>query len=334
MQLTNLKLLQILNHFCGTGEHMSNSNYGAGDQIVPTGLCVAEEQTQTVTNFYSLKRILSQGTTEFQSYIIAEVPTFGKAMFINNKMQSALMDEHVYHEHLTLPALIACKNPQSVLIMGGGEGATLRDVLKHKSVKEVVMVDIDKELVEMAKRDMPEWHQGSFNDPRVTLVHTDARGWLEKQSNNKFDVIISDLSEPTEEGPAVMLFTKEFFNTVSSKLTSDGVFVMQAGSANITHPECFASCNKTLEQVFPIVRPFWTTVTSFISPWGFIMASKTQDPLKLTEEDVASRIEAAGIKSKAYMPRNHSAMFCLPDYLIEAIAAGGIISDAKPFYWK
>lgn len=309
------------------------SNQGAGDQIVPTGLCVAEEQTETVTNFYSLKRILSQGTTEFQSYIIAEVPTFGKAMFINNKMQSALMDEYVYHEHLTHPALVTCKNPERVLIMGGGEGATLRDVLKHKSVKSVTMVDIDKELVDMAKRDMPEWHQGAFNDPRVTLVHTDARAWLTAQKD-KFDVIISDLSEPTEEGPAVMLFTKEFFGIVSEKLTDNGVFIMQAGSANITHPECYASCNKTLESVFPIVRPFWTTVTSFISPWGFIVASKKEDPTKLPQEEIAERLSSRGVQTRAYTQRTHHGMFCLPDYLLEAISNGRIISDAKPFYWK
>lgn len=307
---------------------------GAGDQIVPSGICVAEEQTETVTNFYSLKRILSQGTTEFQSYIIAEVPTFGKAMFINNKMQSALMDEYVYHEHLTHPALVSCPNPERVLIMGGGEGATLRDVLKHSSVKEVTMVDIDKELVDMAKRDMPEWHQGAFNDPRVTLVHTDARAWLADQKDKKFDVIISDLSEPTEEGPAVMLFTKEFFGIVSDRLSADGVFIMQAGSANITHPECYASCNKTLEQVFPIVRPFWTVVTSFISPWGYIVASKNQDPLKLTNDQVNERLASRKVSTRAYNGRTHHALFVLPDYLLEAIAEGRVISDDKPFYWK
>ena len=186
----------------------------------------------------------------------------------------------------------------------------------------------------MAKRDMPEWHQGAFNDPRVTLVHTDARAWLASQKDTKFDVIISDLSEPTEEGPAVMLFTKEFYGIVSDRLANDGVFIMQAGSANITHPECYASCTKTLSEVFPIVRPFWTVVTSFISPWGFIVASKNQDPLKLSQSEVAERLASRKVETRAYTGRTHHAMFTLPDYLLEAISKGRVISDDRPFYWK
>ena len=119
--------------------------------------------------------------------------------------------------------------PRTVLVLGGGEGATVREVLKWKTVERVVMVDIDGEVVEACKRYLPEMHQGAFDDPRTELVIGDALAYLDR-ADQTWDIIISDLSDPIEEGPSFRLFTKEYFAQCRRALKPDGYFVVQAGS--------------------------------------------------------------------------------------------------------
>lgn len=298
---------------------------------------IAETHTEAVTWFFSVEKMLHSGKTKFQEYQICDVPRFGKSLFLDHNIQTSLFDEHVYHEAMSQPAMVTHPNPRKVAVCGGGEGATLREALTHNTVESATMIDIDKELVDMVKEHMKEWHQGAFDDPRTTLVHTDARGWLEENKGAGFDVILSDLPNPHEDGPAVRLFTKEYYQICADALSDDGVFAMQAGCANANYPYCFASCFKTLSEmgdVFPYVRGYWAHVTSFMMPWGFILASKKHDPLALSEEEVASRMAARGVKTRYYTPRFHQATFTLPDYLYEAVDAHGtVLTDERPFYW-
>ena len=223
------------------------------------------------------------------------------------------------------------------MVCGGGEGATLREALKHDTVEEATMVDIDEELVEMVKVHMPEWHAGAFDDPRTTLLHTDARGWLADHKGAGFDVILSDLPNPHEDGPGQFLFTKEYFQIAADAMSDDGVFAMQAGSANENYPDCMVSCLETLEsmkEVFSHVAGYFGVVTTFFQPWGFVLASKMHDPLALTEEEIARRLGARGVTNRYATPRFHRAMFTLPDYLLEAQRTRGrILTDAEPFVW-
>jgi spermidine synthase len=235
------------------------------------------------------------------------------------------------------PAMVLHPNPQKVAVCGGGEGATLREALKHGTVKEAHMIDIDEELVDMVKVHMPEWHQGAFDDPRTTLRHTDARKYLEDHKGAGFDVVLSDLPDPLEAGPAVYLFTKEYFQICADAMSDDGVFAMQAGCANANYPYCFVACLKTLQsmkETFPYVAGYYGIVTSFMMPWGFILASKKHDPLKLTSEEIAKRLDARGVKNRYYTPRYHQSVFTLPDYLLEALERHGrILTDSEPFVW-
>jgi spermidine synthase len=197
-------------------------------------------------------------------------------------------------------------------------------------------VDIDEELVDMVKEHMPEWHQGAFEDPRTTLLHTDARQWLLDHKGAGFDVILSDLPNPHEDGPAQYLFTKEYFQIAADALSDEGVFAMQAGSANANYPECMASCIKTLESMddFRFVAGYYGIVTTFFQPWGFVLASKKHDPLALTAEEIAKRFAARGVRTRYYTPRFHGAVFTLPDYLLECVRdKARVLTDAEPFAW-
>ncbi len=299
---------------------------------------VAETHTSAVTWFFTIEKMLLSGKTKYQDYQICEVPRFGKSLFLDHNIQTSLLDEHVYHECMSQPAMTVHPNPRKVAVCGGGEGATLREALTHNTVQEAVMIDIDEELVDMVKEHMKEWHQGAFEDPRTTLVHADARRYLEDHRGAGFDVILSDLPNPHEDGPAVRLFTKEYYRVCADAMSDDGVFAMQAGCANANYPYCFSACMKTLmdmPDVFPIVRGYWGHVTTFMMPWGFILASKKHDPMELSELEISNRFAARGVKDRYYTPRFHNAVFTLPDYLYEAIEeCGRVVTDAAPFLWE
>jgi spermidine synthase len=199
------------------------------------------------------------------------------------------------------------------------------------------MVDIDEELVDMVKIHMPEWHQGAFDDPRTTLVHTDARQWLIDHKGHGFDVILSDLPNPHEDGPGQMLFTREYFQICADALGEDGVLAMQAGSASENYPACMASCIKTLRDmsnVFPYVHGYFGIVSTFFQPWGFVLASKKHDPMALTREEIERRHAERGVSCRYYTGRFHHACFTLPEYLERAVVEEGrILTDAEPFVW-
>lgn len=302
-----------------------------------TGLFVSETHTDAVTWDFTIERILVAGKSQYQEYQIVEIPVFGKTLFLDWKIQSSLLDEFIFHECMSQPAMTVHPHPKKVVVCGGGEGATLREALKHNTVETAVMVDIDEELIGFVKEHMPEWHQGSFEDSRTTLLHTDARAWLESQKGANYDVILSDLPDPLEGGPAIYLFTTEYFQICADALGEDGVLALQAGCANLSYPYCFACCVETLrsmKEVFPYVRPYFGIMTTFMMPWGFVLASKSKDILELSEDEIARRFHERGVANKYFTPRYARSVFTLPDYMEEAFAKHGrVLTDEKPFVW-
>lgn len=277
-------------------------------------------------------RVYAQGRTRYQEYMIAELAGVGKALIIDGKVQSSTSDEHWYHEALVHPILLTHPCPQRVLVIGGGEGATVREVLKHKCVKRVVMVDIDRELIEALKRHMPEMSMGAFSDPRVELVYADGRRFLE-DNTERFDAIILDLVDPTEGGPAVKLYTLQFYKLVERSLNSDGIMVTQATSPVLT-PYTFAVIRNTIAKVFSIVRPYITYVRSYNGLWGFIAASDRLDPAKLAADDIAERIrERIQGQLRFYDPQTHMWMFSLPKPIRDTLQqVNSVATDENPVY--
>lgn len=282
---------------------------------------------------FKVEKLFFEGRTEYQHVECFSNALFGKMLFLDKKIQSAEVDECIYHEVLVHPAMVTHREPRRVLVLGGGEGATLREVYRHSTVTSVTMVDIDEELVEICKKHLPEWSGGAYEDIRTRLVIGDARRFVE-ETPEKFDVIISDLTEPLEGGPSVYLFTREFYTKIDKALEDNGIFVMQAGSTDPTYFEFFTSCVRTLSSVFPIVRPYWTYMFSFGGPWGFIAASKKSDPLGLKKRDIKKRIDKRGIKGlKFYHDGLHKGMYALPGYLYEHLEKRRLLTDREPFIW-
>jgi len=298
------------------------------------GFYYLESFTENFCRLLKVEKVLYQGRTKHQLVDCFHNKIFGKVLFLDKKIQSAQIDEFIFHEALVHPALLTHSSPKKVLIVGGGEGATLREVLKHNSLERVNMLDIDRELVELCKEYLPEWSRGAFSNTKTKLIFHDARQYIEN-TRQKFDVIISDLTEPLRAGPSVFLFTKEFFIKIFEALHENGIFVLQAGSTDPHYHHFFTSCVKTLEGIFPLVRPYLTFIFSFSLPWGFVLASKKEDPLKLDEKELLRRIRQRRIrKLRFYHPGLHGSLFSLPLYLVQALKKGEILKDKKPFIWE
>jgi spermidine synthase len=281
---------------------------------------------------HRLEGVLYAGRTPYQSAQIVRTTRLGVCLALDGKLQSSERDEFIYHEGLVQPAMLAHPRPQSVFIAGGGEGATLREALRHTTVKKAVMVEIDAEITALSRRYLPRHAAGAFEDPRAEVLHADAREYLEK-STDKFDIIIIDLPDPLEKGPAYRLFTQEFYRTVSERLTAEGIIAVQAGSASLTELLNLTAVNNTLRTVFPVVTAGVAHVPCFGGPWGFCFASRKHDPARLTPAEVDKRIAARRLDLKFYDGLTHLGMFSLPRYVRDALAAQRrVITDVEPLY--
>ncbi len=285
-------------------------------------------------HLHGIESILAEAKTPYQFMQIVKSAFFGKMLIIDGDVQSSEKDEYIYHEALVHPAMLLHPNPRKIFIFGGGEGATLREVLKHKTVEKAIMIDIDEREIELNKKFLPEWHKGSFDNPKTTLLNTDARKFMESGvSSGSCDVIISDLTEPFEAGPSYKLFTKEFFEILYDRLTEDGIFVLQASMLRNVTFRMHRAIRNTLSKVFPVIRSYYAYVPSFDTTWSFVLASKQFDPKNISPEKVNSLInERISGELKFYDGETHLRMFSLPKDIRKILSEDTeeIISDDKP----
>ncbi|HHX74903.1 MAG TPA: polyamine aminopropyltransferase [Firmicutes bacterium] len=282
-------------------------------------------------HMHAVEDYLYSGKTEYQTVEIIDTEFYGRCLILDGKIQSAEYDEYIYHEALIQPAMTMHPAPRNVMVVGGGEGAVLREILRHPTVEHVLMVDIDREVVELCKKYLPEWSQGAFEHPKVSVLHQDARAYLENSREN-FDVIFIDLPEPVDGGPAYLLFTREFYQIVADRLQADGIIALQAGSYNPRMIECHAAICNTLATTFPIVRSYATFIPSFDVEWGFAVAAKNYDPRQLTPHEIDKRLAERKITAlKYYDGETHLSMFSDPKHIRQAISRDRrIIADDRP----
>ncbi len=292
--------------------------------------------TPSSAHLIKAKKILFSAKTKYQEIEIFDTVAFGKCLLLDGRMQSAELDEFVYHEALVHPAMITHNKPKSILIIGGGEGATLREALKYKTVKRCLMLDIDQQVVEASRIFLPNWNNGAFEDERTEIVYADARKYLET-SSEKFDVILIDITEPIENTPAYYLVTKEMYKLIKEHLNEGGIMAQQAGSTSISELHIFASLYKTISSTFSNVRTLSLQIPSFSLPWGIIIASDYYDPAKLTITNVNKRIAKliSNGNLKYYNGEVHKAILVQPAFFKEALQKQGkIILDSDPLGYR
>lgn len=256
--------------------------------------------------------------TGFQKLAIFTNPLLGRVMTLDGVVQTTEKDEFVYHEMLTHVPLLAHPLPKRVLIIGGGDGGILREVMKHPCVEQVTMVEIDAAVIEMAKRFFPAHSAGAFDDARLQLVIGDGVAFV-NETNEQFDVVISDSTDPY--GPAEALFSADFYTAIRRCLAEQSVFVAQNGVPFYQLDELLDTA-KRFKPLFADSHFFTAAVPTYVGgvmtlAWGATDKGLRHTPIEQLQERYAER----GLSTRYYTPEMHVASFALPKYVEQAISA-------------
>jgi spermidine synthase len=262
------------------------------------------------------------GRTELQSIAVLSTPVFGKLLVLDGDTQSSQADEKIYHETLVHPALGAIDDRAEVLILGGGEGATLREVLRDEAVRRCTMVDIDGRVVELAQRYLREWSDGAFDDPRARVIIADGLRFL-AEDDGTYGAIVSDLTEPLPDSPSFPLFNGDVFRNVKKRLAPGGVYVLQASTAGFHTMALHAKMARSLRPHFRYVRSFYTHVPSFDNDWAFLACSDAVDVAATDPARIDAYVGALRGENWFYDAETHRRLFALPRYLRAELAKDG-----------
>ena len=260
--------------------------------------------------------------TEHQDLVIFENPMFGKVLALDGIIQLTEADEPVYHEMMTHVPLLSHEHPSSVLVVGGGDGGILREVLKHPSVQRAVLVEIDSSVIELSKKYFPSVSDGAFEDPRVEVIIQDAAQFV-KSTNESFDVIICDSSDPI--GPSAVLFTREFYGDCKQRLRDGGIFVNMSGVPFLQKQEqalTFQNCSPHFSHVKFFLAPVPTYVGGFMA-----MGWASDRDYQVSEETLKERLGDLGDSLFYYTPAIHKAAFALPNFVIKQLAEGASVAN-------
>ncbi len=254
----------------------------------------------------AIKDVLEVCTGPFKVEVYQTVP-FGKMLVIDGVIQLTEFDNFAYHEMIAHVPMNAHPNPERVLVVGGGDGGALKEILKHDSVKEAVLCEISEDVVNFSKKHFPDIASG-FNDQRTTLLIQDAAEYI-KTKENYFDVICVDSSDPV--GPANVLFTKEFYQNLERALTSNGIVTTQSESM-FYDKNLIAQLYSQNKEIFAHAGYYFTLVPTY--PSGTIGFSFCSKKYSSTENLDPKRIEALG-QLKYYNKAIHTASFQLPEFI-------------------
>lgn len=267
---------------------------------------------------FKVEKTLFSGTSEFQSVDVVETRGHGRMLLNDGLVMVSERDEFIYHDMITHVPLFVHPNPKNVLIIGGGDGGTAREVLRHQGVEKVTMVEIDEMVVNACREYIPQT-SSKLDDPKMNLIIGDGVQFV-KESKEKFDVILVDSTDPI--GPATPLFGPEFYNNVFERLTDNGIVVSQ-GESPFLNKETQVSLLSILNNIFPKVCIYnFSNLTYPGGLWSFTFATKGLHPLK--DFDPA-RVEAAGIEFDYYSADMHRAAFSLPAFMRKNI--GKLLRD-------
>lgn len=244
---------------------------------------------------FTFDEIIFDEVTEFQKATLVRTEAFGKTLFLDDILNSAEADEFIYHECLVHPAMLRARERKRVLIIGGAEGGVLREVLKYSEVEECIMVDIDGELVDLCRHHLGDVYGNPWKDPRARILHQDGRAFLEQA--RPFDVIILDLNEATEEGPARLLFTREFYNLVRQRLNPGGMTSIQSEWINTGfHLDLYRTQKASLGEISVME----VAVPSFLMPEALNLACADGSIAHPGMEELDSMLKEREVRTRFY----------------------------------
>ena len=286
------------------GDNVNQKNYKCE-------LWFSEYQTKALKLSTKIKNVLYTGHSEYQEIQILDTVEFGRALILDNTYQTTEKDEFIYHELISHPALFTHPNPKKVLVIGGGDGGTVREVVKHKSVEKVDFVELDEKVVEVCKKYMPTL-SSEIDNEKVNTIFTDGIKYV-AETEERYDVIIVDCPDPV--GPAKGLFEKEFYKNVYKCLNDDGVMVQQTESP-LFNKDLIKDIQTYLKDAgFNIIKPLVYAIPTYPSGfWSFTLASKKYNPLEVPSEKIKEKLE--DMETKYYDEDVHKGVFlAVPKFL-------------------
>lgn len=264
-----------------------------------------EGQIENAAMTYKIKETLVRKKTEYQDLAIVDTYSFGRMLLLDGIVQTTIKDEYVYHEMIAHIPLFTHPNPKKVLVVGGGDGGAIREVLKHPSVEKAVLCEIDKEVINECKRFLPEI-SCALDDARCEIFVGDGIKYVHEHKN-EFDVIIVDSTDPF--GAAEGLFGGSFYKEIYDCLTEDGIFIAQTETPFYL-PEVVRRVYNDANAVFPITKLFMAGIPTYPSGfWSFTVGSKKHDP------ETADLSNSIDIDTKYYTKKLHKACFVLPKFV-------------------
>ncbi len=261
---------------------------------------------------FTKEKAVYEEKSDFWNLLIFENPIFGKVLSIDGTIQLTERDEYMYHEMMVHVPLFSHEKPVSVLVIGGGDGGVIREVMRHKSVERVVLVELDEQVMNITKKYIPSVPGSAFEDPRLEIIFSDAACYV-KEADEKFDVIICDSTDPI--GPAAMLFTSEFYGDCKTLLKEKGIFVIQSGAPFIQGEELQMTYRNRLPH-FEHVTYYTFACPTYVG--GLVALGWASDHLyRFSQEELEEKLSQMQGPLFYYTPEVHTAAFSLTRYIID-----------------
>lgn len=271
-----------------------------------------EERLNASSGVYFDGVLIDSLQTPWQLIEVFETPDLGRLMRIDGANMVSEKDEFFYHENLVHPVLLSMETPRDVLIVGGGDGGTAEEVLKHPSIERVVLAELDAGVIEVARKHFASAHRGAFDHPKLQIRIGDGAEFV-GQSDAEFDAIFLDLTDPI--GPAEALYSQEFFQRCKHALRPEGALVLHLGSP-FTHAPRVRASVLHLRAHFRCVRTWFVHIPMYGATWGFASASDRLDPGTLSAAEIDAKLVGRNVGDRQYYNgETHAAMFALPEYV-------------------
>lgn len=268
-------------------------------------LWYTEKQTENLGYSCKISKTLHSEKTDFQKLDMIETIQWGTMLVLDGMVMTTDIDEFVYHEMISHVALNTHIAPKRVMVIGGGDGGAIREIVKHPLVERATLVEIDRRVVDLSREYLPHI-ACALDDPKVEVLYEDGIKHI-KERKNYYDIILVDSTEPV--GPAVGLFTEDFYQAVHDALKEDGIMVAQSESPFV-NADLITSMFGRISGIFPITRLYTASIPTYPSGlWSFTMGSKKHDPLNFDENNEIS------YETKYYTPKLHKAVFQLPKFV-------------------
>lgn len=268
-------------------------------------LWYTEDQTPDIRLSCKVKETLYSVKTPYQDLAIIDTVPYGRMLVLDGMVMTCIADEFVYHEMISHVGLFTHPQPKDVLVIGGGDGGAIREIIKHPQVQRAVLVEIDGEVIESSKKYLPEI-AGALTHPRVEVKVEDGIAYLQER-REEFDLILVDSTEPI--GPAVGLFSQDFYASAFGALRSDGILVAQTESP-FYNQDILRRAYTGMKAVYPKVFTYLASIPTYPSGlWSFTLASKQYDPI------ADQRKPEQGFTARYYTPELHRSAFSLPKFV-------------------